>query len=129
MATGDDLLNVMQRLLLAQQHQTAMLEKFIDRQDSVPTTPNDAQTAQAAKTDQWKAANPELANRCAAASKILDIMQTDLVDMLTEAIEETNDANGYGRNEFMVMELMDKFGSRVAHLHNLRTMLLQLSST
>lgn len=123
MATSDDLLNVMQSLLLAQQHQTAILEKFIDSQTQQALV----QKTQATALDKWKAANPELAKRCITAFRTLDEIQTELVANLTEEIEE----NGVGflESEYMLMDLIDRFGPRMAHLNNLRMMMHQLSST
>lgn len=123
MATGDDLLNVMERLLLAQQHQTAMLEKFIESQTQQALI----QKTQAPALEQWKAAHPELAKRCTVAFRALDEIQTELIVNLTEKIEENEDA--LFESEFMLMELIDRFGPRMAHLNNLRMMMHQLSST
>ena len=123
MATGDDLLNVMERLLLAQQHQTAMLEKFIDSQTQQALT----QKTQTTALEQWKAAHPELAKRCIAAFRVLDEIQTELVENLTMEVEEHGDS--FLESEFMLMDLIDRFGPRMAHLNNLRMMMHQLSST
>lgn len=123
MATGDDLLNVMQLLLFAQQHQTAILEKFIDSQTQQAL----AQKTQASTLEQWKTVHPELAKRCTVAFHALDAIQTELVENLTEEIKENEES--FLDNEFMLMDLIDKFGPRMAHLNNLRMMMHQLSST
>lgn len=122
MATGDDLLNVMERLLLAQQHQTVMLVKFIDSQTQQALV----QKTQATALEQWKAAHPELAKRCIAAFRALDEIQTKLVENLTEEIEENEES--FLESEYMLMDLIDRFGPRIAHLNNLRMMMHQLSS-
>jgi len=128
MATGEDLLNVMQRILLAQQHQTAMLEKFIDTQtpQGGETPPQTGAAATAEGLKQWKASHPELAKRCGAAFTALDKIQTELVATLTEEVEDGGDS--FLESEFMLMDLIDRFGPRMAHLNNLRMMMLQLSS-
>jgi len=125
MATGEDLLNVMQRILLAQQHQTAMLEKFIDSQ-TPPATQTATPPVVAAGVEQWKTAHPELAQRCGAAFRALDEIQTELVVTLTQEVEDSDGV--FLDSEFMLMELIDRFGPRMAHLNNLRMMMLQLSS-
>jgi hypothetical protein len=122
MATGDDLLHVMQRLLLAQQNQTVMLEKFIDSQTQQALV----QKTQASALEQWKAAHPELAKRCTTAFCVLDEIQTELIENLTEEVEENEES--FLESEFMLMDLIDRFGPRMAHLSNLRMMMHQLSS-
>ena len=76
--------------------------------------------------NQWKEANPKLADACRYATETLSKVQLEFLNSLTNEINENGDVLLDG--EFMLNEFVDRFGPRLAHLNGVLQVLAQLSS-
>jgi len=115
MATVDDLQVSLRQILAAQQLQVKLLEKLVAKADAAET--------HRARLEQWRKDNPELSEQCHAALKELDGVQQEFLRNLIDEMDENTDV---WDSEFMRLELLDKYGPRLAHLNNLRAVLFQL---
>ncbi|MEZ6133879.1 MAG: hypothetical protein R3C53_03105 [Pirellulaceae bacterium] len=110
---------LLHQVLIAQQRQNQLLEQLV--QVSVNN-----QKQRSAELQQWKDANPELANSCRRAAEKLSHVQTEFLETLTSEIEDQEDYLVEG--DFMLNEFVDRFGPRLAHLNGVLQVLTQLGS-
>ncbi|MCS7306682.1 MAG: hypothetical protein NZ602_16430 [Thermoguttaceae bacterium] len=110
---------LLRRLVAAQERQNALLEELVHQISA-------AQRQRQQELTQWKRANPQLARYCRKAAEILARVQNEFLASLTREIQEQGDALLEG--EFLLTELIDRFGPRMVHLNGLLQMLSQLSS-
>ncbi|MBS0210932.1 MAG: hypothetical protein JSS27_18465 [Planctomycetes bacterium] len=75
--------------------------------------------------NQWKSANPDLAQKCRQAAESLSRVQTSFLESLTDEVNDHADALADG--EFFLGEFVDRFGPRLAHLNGVLQVLAQLS--
>src|SRR6056297_3214005 len=75
---------------------------------------------------QWKEANPRLANACRHAAETLSQVQTQFLETMTEEI--TDNAECLLEGEFVLNEFVDRFGPRMAHINGVLQVLAQLGS-
>jgi hypothetical protein len=85
------------------------------------------QKQRAQELHQWRSANPGLAESCREAAESLSRVQLEYLERITEEINDTADDMVEG--EFMLNEVVDRFGPRLAHLNGVIQVLAQLSST
>ncbi len=110
---------LLRQLVVAQQQQNKLLEQLVQQNAAV-------QQQRANELQQWKNANPQLAQACRQAAETLSRVQTQFLDNLTEeiAFNEENLVEG----EFMMNEFVDRFGPRLAHLNGVLQVLAQLGT-
>ena len=84
------------------------------------------QKQRATELNQWRNAHPALAAACREAAEALTRVQIELLDRMTEEINDTGDEMVGG--EFMLNEFIDRNGPRLAHLNGVIQVLAQLSS-
>jgi len=110
---------LLRQILAAQERQNALLEELVHQVSA-------AQRQRQQELSQWKRANPQLARYCRKAAEILARAQNEFLVSLTQEIQDQGDALLEG--EFLLTELIDRFGPRMVHLNGLLQMLSQLSS-
>jgi hypothetical protein len=110
---------LLRELLTAQDRQNELLEELVN----LLATPHRQRTAE---LNQWKQANPRLANNCRQAAETLGKIQAEFVEQLTVEVNENAEVLMDG--EFMLTEFVDRFGPRLAHLNGVLQMLAHLSS-
>lgn len=110
---------LLRQLLAAQDRQNELLEELVSQI-------NAAQRQRQQELNQWKRANPHLARYCRKAAEILSRVQNEFLSSLTREIHEQGESLLEG--EFLLTELIDRFGPRMIHLNGLLQMLSQLSS-
>ncbi len=106
-------------ILTSQDRQNELLEGLIN----LLATPH---RQRASELHNWKQANPRLANNCRSAAETLGKIQAEFVEKLTDEVNEN--AEDLMDGEFMLMEFVDRFGPRLAHLNSVLQMLAHLSS-
>ncbi len=111
---------LLRQLVAAQDRQNALLEELVHQISA-------AQRQRQQELNQWKRANPQLARYCRKAAEILARVQNEFLASLTREIQEHGEA--LLEEEFLLSELIDRFGPRMVHLNGLLQMLSQLSST
>ena len=113
------IVGLMQDMLTAQDRQNQLLEEVISQLGA-------AQRQRAKELGQWKQANPGLARRCRNAAELLSQAQTAYLRNLTEEVSDNGDCLLDG--EFVLNELVDRYGPRLAHLNGVLQVLSQLST-
>jgi hypothetical protein len=76
--------------------------------------------------NQWKQANPMLAESCRHAAEALSKVQVEYLNTITQEVEDNADYLTDG--EFALNEFVDRFGPRLAHLNGVLQVLAQLAS-
>jgi hypothetical protein len=117
---GEATLTLLHQLLVAQQRQNQLLETLVNH------TVN-AQKQRNSELQQWKDANPMLADSCRRAAEVLSKVQSEFLGQLTQEIEDQEDDLMDG--EYVLNEFVDRFGPRLAHLNGVLQVLAQLSAT
>lgn len=111
---------VLRQILAAQDRQNELLEELVSQLSA-------SQRNRAQELNQWKRANPGLAERCRTAAEALSRVQAEFLNALTEEVEHNQE--GLMDGEFLLNEFVDRFGPRLAHLNGVLQVLSQLSST
>lgn len=117
---GEATLTLLHQLLVAQQRQNQLLETLVNHTVS-------AQKQRNSELQQWKDANPLLADSCRRAAEVLSKVQSEFLGQLTQEIEDQEDDLMDG--EYVLNEFVDRFGPRLAHLNGVLQVLAQLSAT
>jgi len=112
--------DLLRQLVIGQHQQNKLLEQLCQQNAAM-------QQQRANELQQWKTANPELAQACRQAAETLSRVQTQFLDNLTDEIsfQEENLLEG----EFMMNEFVDRFGPRLAHLNGVLQVLAQLGAS
>jgi hypothetical protein len=110
---------LLQNILTAQDRQNELLEELVN----LLARPHRQRTAE---LNNWKQANPRLADNCRQAAETLGRIQAQFVEQLTTEVNENAEVLMDG--EFMLTEFVDRFGPRLAHLNGVLQMLAHLSS-
>ena len=110
---------LMQEMLTAQDRQNQLLEEVVSQLGA-------SQRQRASELEQWKQANPRLARGCRQAAELLSQAQTEYLRNLTEEVADSGD--GLLDGEFVLNELVDRYGPRLAHLNGVLQVLSQLST-
>ena len=111
--------DLLRQMLASQQQQNRILEELVQQNVA-------ANKQRANELQQWKSANPELAQSCRQAAESLSRVQTQFLESLTEEIADTEEHLLEG--EYMLNEFVDRFGPRLAHLNGVLQVLAQLGS-
>lgn len=111
-------LRLLRDMLAAQDRQNELMEELVGLLSA-----SNRQRAQ--ELNQWKAANPELAQKCRIAAEGLSRVQTSFLESLTDEVNDHVDSLADG--EFFLGEFVDRFGPRLAHLNGVLQVLAQLS--
>ena len=112
-------IELLRQIVAGQQQQNKLLENLVQQTAA-------AQQQRAGELQQWKNANPELADSCRRAAETLSKVQTEFLASLTSEIEDSEDHLIEG--EYMLNEFVDRFGPRLAHLNGVLQVLAQLGS-
>lgn len=110
---------LLHQILSALDRNNELLEEFIGNATA-------GQRQRAGELQNWRQANPGLADSCKRASDSLARVQSEFLRTLTEEIEDNADAMEDG--DFVFNEFVDRFGPRLAHLNGVLQMLSQLSN-
>ena len=119
-STSDEQVGLLRNLLAAQDRQNELMEELINQLGA-------GQRQRGVELNQWKQANPELAQYCRHAAESLSRVQVEFLNTMTREISDN--ADSFLDGEFMLNEFVDRFGPRMAHLNGLLQVLAQLSST
>lgn len=111
--------HLLRELVVGQQRQNKLLEELAQ------STAN-LQKQRINELQQWKDANPELAQACRQAAEVLSRVQTQFLETMTEEINDNEDA--LEDSDFILNEFVDRFGPRMAHLNGVLQVLAQLGS-
>ena len=84
------------------------------------------QKQRVAELNQWKEANPKLAESCRYATETLSKVQTQFLQNITAEVFENEES--LNDSDFMLNEFVDRFGPRLAHLNGVLQVLSQLSA-
>lgn len=84
-----------------------------------------AQRQRMTELNQWRQANPRLADACRQAAEALAQVQTEFLQSMTDDVRENAEAMTDG--DFVFNEFVDRYGPRLAHLNGVLQMLSQLS--
>jgi hypothetical protein len=114
-----NVLDVLQDLLAAQDRQNQLLEELVSQMGTV-------QRQRALELGQWKEANPDLSRGCRRAAEWLSQAQTEYLRTLTAEVNES--ADELAESNFMLNELVDRYGPRFAHLNGMLQVLSQLGN-
>lgn len=76
--------------------------------------------------NQWKEANPKLAQACRYATETLSKVQTQFLENITQDVFDNEES--LGDSDFVLNEFVDRFGPRLAHLNGVLQVLSQLSA-
>jgi hypothetical protein len=116
---GIELTRILRDMLAAQDRQNELLEEMVGQFTAQNRQRND-------ELNQWRQANPHLADRCREAAETLSRVQTSFLHDVTEEITDNSEALLDG--EFMLNEFVDRYGPRLAHLNGVLQILSQLSA-
>ena len=82
--SNDTAVDLLKELVAGQKQQNRLLEELVHQQVA-------ANKQRAIELQQWKNANPELANSCRQAAETLSRVQTQFLDTLTEEIADSEE--------------------------------------
>src|SRR5690606_16523499 len=103
----------------------------IDRQnellEQLLTVMTSAQRQRSAELAAWRRANPRMSRDCRKAVELLGRAQTSYLRRLLDEVE--GHGEGVVEGEFLLNELVDRFGPRMAHLHSLLQVMGQLGGS
>ena len=100
------------------------IDRQNERLEQLLTVMTSAQRQRNAELAAWRKANPRMSRDCRKAVELLGRAQNSYLRRLLDEVEEHGDAVVDG--EFMLNELVDRFGPRMAHLHSLLQVMGQL---
>ncbi|MBX3420292.1 MAG: hypothetical protein KF752_01920 [Pirellulaceae bacterium] len=116
--SNEAMLALMHQLVIAQQRQNQLMEQLVQATVS-------AQKQRNMELQQWKEANPHLADSCRRAAEVLSKVQGEFLQQLTDEIEDQQDNLLDG--EYILNEFVDRYGPRLAHLNGVLQVVAQLS--
>jgi len=107
-------------MLVSQDRTNELLEELVSHLGA-------AQRQRATELGQWKQSNPRLARGCRKAADVLNRVQTEFLQSITDEINA--DPDGLMQGEFVLNEFIDRFGPRLAHLNGVLQVLAQLGAS
>lgn len=110
---------LLRELLAAQDRQNELIEELVAQMSA-------GQRQRNMELNQWKQANPHLAQNCRMAAEALGKVQAEFLESLTAEVNANYENLMEG--EFMLNEFVDRYGPRMAHLNGLLQVLSLLSS-
>jgi hypothetical protein len=108
---------LLRQLVMGQEKQNKLIDTLI-------TATNAAVKQRNSELQQWRDANPYLANHCRRAAEALSRVQAAFLEQIAHEVEDTQDDMMDG--EFVLSEFVDRFGPRLAHLNGVLQVLAQL---
>lgn len=117
--TAEAAVALLHQVVMAQQKQNQLLEQLVH------ATVN-AQKQRATELQQWKDANPHLAQSCRRAAEMLSRVQADFLQSITDEIDDSEE--GLLESDYMLSEFVDRVGPRLAHLNGVLQVLAQLGN-
>lgn len=111
---------LLREVLAAQDRTNELLEELIGAMAA-------QQRQRSQELQQWKKANPDLADGCREAAEVLSKVQVEYLDRLTEEVSDTQ--HDLVEGEFMLNEFIDRYGPRLAHLNGVIQVLAQLGTS
>ena len=114
-----EVVGLLQDLLAAQDRQNQILEELVGQLGA-------SQRQRASELGQWKQANPSLSKNCRRAAEWLSQAQTEYLRGLTDEINHS--ADELAESDFLLNELVDRYGPRLAHLNGVLQVLSQLGN-
>ncbi len=112
-------IELLRQMVIGQQQQSKLIQELTQITVSL-------QKQRVSELQQWKNANPSLAQACRKAAESLSRVQTQFLENLTEEIVENEENLVDG--DFMLNEFVDRFGPRLAHLNGVLQVLAQLGT-
>lgn len=113
------MLTLLRQILISQERQNKLLEQLLNSTTA-------AQKQRSTELQQWRDANPYLANTCRRAAESLSRVQSAFLEQIANEVEENEE--GMLEGDFVLSEFVDRFGPRLAHLNGVLQVLAQLSS-
>ena len=110
---------LLHQLVIGQDKQNELLEDLVEQMGA-------SQRQRAGELNQWKDANPLLARRCRAAAEALSQVQTEFLQKMTVDVNDSHE--DMLDSDFVLNELVDRYGPRLAHLNGVLQLLSQLSA-
>jgi hypothetical protein len=111
---------LLREVLAAQDRTNELLEELITHISANHRQRNN-------ELNQWREANPQLAESCREAAEALSRVQVEYLDRMTDEIKYAQEDMIDG--EFMLHEFVDRYGPRLAHLNGVIQVLASLSAT
>ncbi|MCO6042474.1 hypothetical protein NG895_01005 [Aeoliella sp. ICT_H6.2] len=111
---------LLREVLAAQDRTNELLEELLGTMAA-------AQKQRNHELNQWKKANPGLADGCREAAEVLSKVQVEYLDRLTEEVSDSR--HDLVEGEFMLNEFIDRYGPRLAHLNGVIQVLAQLGAS
>jgi len=116
----EQVVGLLREVVANQDQQNQLMEELVSQMSA-------SQRQRAAELGQWKQTNPGLARNCRLAAESLSKAQTEYLRNLTEEI--TDNEESLAESDYLLNELIDRFGPRLAHLNGVLQVLSQLSPT
>lgn len=119
--TGDNnaVVALLREVVAGQARQNQLLQELVENTTNM-------QKQRMNELQQWKDANPQLAQACRDAAETLSRVQVQFLESMTEEISDGEDS--LTDSEYMLNEFVDRFGPRMAHLNGVLQVLAQLGS-
>jgi len=109
---------LLHQILTAMDRNNELLEELVAHAGA-------AQRQRVTELNQWRQANPKLAESCRHAAEALAQVQAEFLQSMTDEVCENAEAMTDG--DFVFNEFVDRYGPRLAHLNGVLQMLSQLS--
>lgn len=119
LSQNEEQVELLREVLAAQDRTNELLEELLGTMAA-------AQKQRNQELNQWKKANPQLADGCREAAEVLSKVQVEYLDRLTEEVSDSQEDLVEG--EFMLNEFIDRYGPRLAHLNGVIQVLAQLGT-
>ncbi|WP_425394921.1 hypothetical protein [Aeoliella sp.] len=119
LSQNEEQVELLREVLAAQDRTNELLEELLGTMAA-------AQKQRNQELNQWKKANPDLADGCREAAEVLSKVQVEYLDRLTEEVSDSQEDLVEG--EFMLNEFIDRYGPRLAHLNGVIQVLAQLGA-
>jgi putative heme iron utilization protein len=110
---------LLRQMVEGQKREIALLEDISNQLSQ-------GQKQRMAELNQWKEANPKLAEACRYATETLSKVQTQFLQNITTEVFENEES--LADSDFVLNEFVDRFGPRLAHLNGVLQVLSQLSA-
>ena len=107
-------------MLAAQDRSNELLEEIVTNMGAM-------HRQRTTELNQWKDANPALAESCRYASEALTRVQVAYLDQITREVNDNEESMVDG--EYALNEFVDRFGPRLAQLNGVIQVLATLSNT
>jgi len=111
---------LLHQILTAMDRNNELLEEMVSHAGA-------AQRQRMTELNQWRQANPRLAESCRQAAEALAQVQSEFLQSMSDEVCDNAEAMSDG--EFVFNEFVDRYGPRLAHLNGVLQMLSQLGST